>query len=570
MTSPLRVLVDAPGLDAALVAASDAMDGDVVIWVTTEGGAVLAGVPDDAAQPVEVPTPGGATIHVVADVADVADDPTILLLAAVVDRILAADGADALRARMVAVERIGRIGSYDWHTRTDVNDWSDELFRIYGHEPGAFNASYEQFMSMLHPDDRDRIRELHAHAYQTGEPFEMEERIVRPDGEERILWSNGEVVMGPDGTPERMIGVCRDVTDERRTAKQVTASAAQFRTIVESAPDAIIVVDGSGTITTANAHVGPLLGYAPEELVGRPIEELVPLEHRGAHVRDRSRFLAAPTTRPMGAGQDLAAQHRDGHLVPVDIALAPLPDGEGRPEVVAFVRDASVRRTAEHARRREALVESRRRQALELNDQVVQGLVALLWRLDRDDVTGVRVIAERTLAAARAVLRDLLGDDAPDTQPGGLVRSAVEGPATAVVAAAQITRAPDDRVDGAVRVLIADDDPDLRLLLGLHLGQEQAVRVVAEAANGEEAVDQAVAHRPDVVLLDMSMPKVDGLQAAQRIRAALPDVRIVVLSGYPADRMEDVALAAGADAYLEKRAELRPVLEAILAVVGAR
>lgn len=337
-----------------------------------------------------------------------------------------------------------------------------------------------------------------------------------------------------------------------------------FAALVQAAPDAILVVDADGTITAANDHVEALFGWAPGELVGQPIETLVPLGDRGVHVAERAAFLADPSARPMASGRDLEGLHRDGRRVPVDIALAPFDSGGGV-QVAAFVRDASPRRHAEDARRREALAAARRRQALELNDQVVQGLVGLLWRLDAADSAGVRDIAERTLAAARAVLRDLLDEDDRATAPGELVRTNAAPTTPAAGAPSAPATVPDEPVDGPpIRVLVADDDADLRFLLALHLRSEQRVEIVGEASDGQGAVDLATELRPDVVLLDLSMPRMDGLQAAELIRAELPDARVVVLSGYPASRMRQVALAAGADDYLEKTADLAPVARAVL------
>ena len=132
---------------------------------------------------------------------------------------------EQLRQRMDNAQHLANMGDYDWHIPTDTNRWSDQLYRIYGYEPQSFNASYERFLSMIHPDDREAIQAIHQHSYATGEPYEMIERIVRPDGEVRYLRSNGQVVMGPDGAPERMRGTCIDITEQVLANREREAAA---------------------------------------------------------------------------------------------------------------------------------------------------------------------------------------------------------------------------------------------------------------------------------------------------------------------------------------------------------
>jgi diguanylate cyclase (GGDEF)-like protein/PAS domain S-box-containing protein len=112
---------------------------------------------------------------------------------------------------------------------------------------------------------------------------------------------------------------------------------ALFRTLFESAADAIVALDDRGIILLANAACARLLGHAPGELVGRSAEDLVPSRFV-AHAAHRARFTAEPRTRAMGGGLALVALHRDGHEVPVDIALTPFEHG-GRRVVFAALRD---------------------------------------------------------------------------------------------------------------------------------------------------------------------------------------------------------------------------------------
>jgi DNA-binding NarL/FixJ family response regulator len=102
------------------------------------------------------------------------------------------------------------------------------------------------------------------------------------------------------------------------------------------------------------------------------------------------------------------------------------------------------------------------------------------------------------------------------------------------------------------RVLIADDVDDLRMLLRLSLERSGRFDVVAEACDGVEAIEQARQHQPDIVVLDLSMPNLDGLEALPQILAVAPGARVLVLSGFEARRMAPAALAAGAVAYVEK------------------
>lgn len=106
----------------------------------------------------------------------------------------------------------------------------------------------------------------------------------------------------------------------------------------------------------------------------------------------------------------------------------------------------------------------------------------------------------------------------------------------------------------AIRVLVVDDTADLRFLLRMALSSEEDIDVVGEAGDGREAVEAARHHRPDVMLLDLAMPVMDGLEALPLVRAASPGTQVVILSGFEATSMAASASAAGAAAYVQKGA----------------
>jgi diguanylate cyclase (GGDEF)-like protein/PAS domain S-box-containing protein len=131
--------------------------------------------------------------------------------------------------RLIEAQRISGVGSYDFEIATNTNIWSDQLYRIYGREPQSFNASYEIFLSMLHPDDREHVLAVHQHSLETNTPYEMEERVVWPDGQVRTLASWGEVVADEEGRPLRMVGICWDITERKTMEEQLVHGALHDR-----------------------------------------------------------------------------------------------------------------------------------------------------------------------------------------------------------------------------------------------------------------------------------------------------------------------------------------------------
>jgi c-di-GMP-specific phosphodiesterase len=128
------------------------------------------------------------------------------------------------------------------------------------------------------------------------------------------------------------------VIDRARVTDELERSESRLSRLVESSPDAFLLVELNGTIGLANDELERLSGYERDELLGQPVELLVPEARRGVHVQHRQAYAAAPTRRTMGAGQSLTLRRKDGTSVPVDISLSPL-DLTRSGQVVVAIRD---------------------------------------------------------------------------------------------------------------------------------------------------------------------------------------------------------------------------------------
>ncbi|MDX6563943.1 MAG: hypothetical protein QOD65_3757 [Gaiellales bacterium] len=163
--------------------------------------------------------------------------------------------------------------------------------------------------------------------------------------------SRGQASLSVDVIASVINELSNDMAERQEAVEVLRGSEERFRSLLESAPDAVVIIDSQGTIVLVNRQTEQLFGYPRDELLGIPVETLLPARFRERHVPHRTGYFADPRTRPMGAGLALAGKRRDGTEFPVDISLSAIETEDGR-LATAFIRNITERKEAEDVRRK--------------------------------------------------------------------------------------------------------------------------------------------------------------------------------------------------------------------------
>ena len=314
--------------------------------------------------------------------------------------------------RQYAEERLAEAGEVD-ATRTMIitlfNDGAEKIFGFKAAE--MIGRSIESLIP---------LRFLHSHKQHvqnfTGSPDAlraMNERGaiygLRKDGTEfpaEASISKFEV----EG--EKVLTVrLRDVTEQRKAEEALKKSEATVRALLESASQGVVAVNPQGAIMLVNAKTEELFGYSRDEMLGQPIEMLLPQRFRGTHHHHRDGYFNQPRERPMGVGLDLSARRKNGSEFPVEISLSYVKSDEGT-IAISFITDITERKRSEEQIRtsleeKEVLLKEIHHR-VKNNLQIVSSLLSLQSGYSREDVVRELFVESQNRVKSMALIHEKL------------------------------------------------------------------------------------------------------------------------------------------------------------------
>lgn len=258
--------------------------------------------------------------------------------------------SDTLRkseASLANAQRIAHVGSWDWDIVKNKIHWSDEHYRIFGLTPQSFNATNEAVLDRIHPDDREFFKKSVNEAFYEGKPYSIDVRIIQPDGSERSIHTQAEVVFDHTGKPIQMNGTIQEITERKMLKKKLIETQSRLEYLLTNSPAVIYSCKPSGNCETifVSSNIKRLMGYEPNEFIENPS-----LWIKYIHPEDIPRAL-----NEMKYGIEKGShiliyrvKHKDGTYRWIHDEMRVMHDSHGKPqEIVGFVIDITQQKRIE-------------------------------------------------------------------------------------------------------------------------------------------------------------------------------------------------------------------------------
>lgn len=260
------------------------------------------------------------------------------------------------KEKLSEAQRIAHVGSWELDILTHALSWSDESFRIFGFQKEVFSPTMEAFFESVHPDDRAMMNAVTQAAWNERKPFDVEHRIICPDGKILIVHEVAETVFDDAGIPIRMIGTVRDITEWRQAEELLRSSEEKYRAIIETTDTGYLIIDLQGNVVDANQEYVRLTGHNTlVEIIGRNV-----LEWTAEYEKKRN---TEAVTKCLKDGQirNFVIDYIDnaGQITPIEINATIQKEGDSQ-HIISLCRDITERRLADEEY---AKIESKLKQA---------------------------------------------------------------------------------------------------------------------------------------------------------------------------------------------------------------
>jgi two-component system sensor kinase FixL len=241
------------------------------------------------------------------------------------------------QVRMHEAVKAARVSLWNWDFRRE-RFWASGVGQAM--LDGEAATEQQELFGDVHPDDRGPVQRALEAAHEN-DIYYCEFRLRPVPGlSSHWMVARGRIERAADGSPLRMFGVIADISERKQGEER-------FQVAVEASPTAMMMIDAGGRITLVNRQAERVFGYEHGELLGKGVEHLVPGPLAATHRLQRERYLAAPSARLVGQGQELHALRSDGSEFPVEILVTPIRVGEEL-LTLASVTDVTERKRLEH------------------------------------------------------------------------------------------------------------------------------------------------------------------------------------------------------------------------------
>lgn len=242
---------------------------------------------------------------------------------------------------LALAQREAKAGVWDWNLSSNQQTWSDELFLLFGLDPGRSAGTVETWQNLLHPADRQAASDRVSAAVRNRTALYNEYRMVLPNGETKWIVAIGNTNHDPDTGTDRMSGLCIDITAQKEALQRARHNELRYQALIQQAADALIVHDFDGRIVEVNQQTCDALGYSREELLQMNLTDVV----SGLNL-DQSRQFWSQLEPGKPSSITSAHKRRDGSTFPVEVRFASL-EIDGEQLVMALASNISARIQAE-------------------------------------------------------------------------------------------------------------------------------------------------------------------------------------------------------------------------------